>query len=102
MDVVAGDYALRSQQRQAHVCHAHAQRAIWIRPLDGRDSCKRKWEDFSRDDMQLVEDFDTRRLHMRRKEILAPRGSAFRSQLSSASAAAEHAAANSSANIKEE
>ena len=67
-----------------------------------RDSGKRKWEDLSRDDMQLLEDFDVGRLHKRRKEILAPRGSAFRSQLSSASAAAEHAAASASVTIKEE
>ena len=46
-----------------------------------RDSGKRKWEDISPDDSQLLEDFDTGRLQKRRREILAPRGSAFRSQL---------------------
>ena len=59
-----------------------------------RDSGKRKWEDLSRDDKQLLEDFETRRLHKRRDATLAPRGSAFRSELSSASVAAEHAAAS--------
>ncbi len=66
-----------------------------------RNSGKRKWEDLSRDDMQLLEDFDTQRLHKWRKEMLVPRGSAFRSQLSSASAAAEHAAASARVPIKE-
>ena len=55
-----------------------------------RGSGKRKWEDLSCDDMQLLENFDTKNLLKRMKEILAPRGSAFRSQLSSASAAAQH------------
>ena len=41
---------------------------------------------------QHWEGFDPGKLQKRRKEIRAPRGSAFRSQLSSASAAAEHAA----------
>ena len=55
-----------------------------------------------RDDMQLLEDFDVERLHKRRNEILAPNGSAFRSHLSSASAAAEHAAASASVTIEDE
>jgi len=61
-----------------------------------RDSGKRRFDDMCADDQQLLEDFDTGSMQKRRRSILAPRGSAFRSQLSSASAAAEHAAASSS------
>ena len=42
-------------------------------------------------DQQLLEDFDTGRLHKRRKEIVGDRLPSFRSQVPSASAAAEHA-----------
>ena len=54
-----------------------------------RDSGKRKWEDISPDDSQLLEDFDTGRLYKRRKEMVADRMPSFRSQLSSAIAAAD-------------
>ena len=57
-----------------------------------RDSGKRRFDDMCADDQQLIEDFDTGRLQKRSRSTLAPRGSAFRSQLPSASAAAEHAA----------
>ena len=65
-----------------------------------RDSGKRKFEDISPEDQQLLQDFDTGKLQKRRREILAPKGSAFRSRLSSASVGAEHTAASSSASIK--
>ena len=47
-----------------------------------RDSGKRKWADISPGDKQLLEDYDTGKLQKRRKEILAPRNSPFRSRLS--------------------
>ena len=46
-----------------------------------RDSGKRKFDDISADDQQLLHDFETGRLQKRKMEILAPKGSAFRSQL---------------------
>ena len=42
-------------------------------------------------DQLPLEDFDTERLHKRRRLIVADRLPSFRSQVSSASAAAEHA-----------
>ena len=57
-----------------------------------RDSGKRRFDDMCADDQQLIEEFDTGRLQKRSRSTLAQRGSAFRSQLPSASAAAEHAA----------
>ena len=58
--------------------------------------------DMRADDQPLLEDFEAGRLQKRRRNILAPRGAASRSQLGSASAAAEHAAASSSASIEKE
>ena len=54
-----------------------------------RDSGKRKWEDISLDDKQLLEDYDTGRLETRRKDILAPRHPASRSRLSSSASIKE-------------
>ena len=93
------------KERQSRICN--------IRRLTGqiakakqlaidRDSGKRKFDTLRSEDQQLLEDFDTGKLHKRKKANLAPRGSAFRLQLSSASAAAEHAAASSSTDIKKE
>ena len=88
------------EERQSHICN--------IRRLTGqitkakqlaidRDSDKRKFENMSSSDQQLLEQFDTRVLHKRRKQILMEKLPAFRSQMSCAGAAAEHAAASSSA-----
>ena len=57
---------------------------------DGDDG-KRAFDDMSVADELLLEDFDTGRLHKRRKKIVAGRLPSFRSQVSSVSAAAEHA-----------
>ena len=56
-----------------------------------RDDGKRAFDNMSSADQLLLEDFDTGRLHKRRKEIVGDRLPSFRSQVSSASAAAEHA-----------
>ena len=53
-----------------------------------RNSGKRQLDDMCAEDQQLLRDFDFGRLQKRRSGILAPSGSAFRSQLSSASAGA--------------
>ena len=55
------------------------------------DDGKRAFDNMSAADQQLLEDFDTERLHKRRRLIVADRLPSFRSQVSSASAAAEHA-----------
>ena len=52
---------------------------------------KRAFDNMSVADQLLLEDFDTERLHKRRRLIVADRLPSFRSQVSSASAAAEHA-----------
>ena len=84
-----------------------------------RDSCKRHFADMCDDDQQLLKDFDTDRLQMYKRNTLPPRAAPFRSQLSpstlidkalpsfrsqmdSASAAAEHAAASSTASAAAE
>ena len=56
-----------------------------------RDDGKRAFDDMSVADQLLLEDFDTGRLHKRRREIVGDRLPSFRSQMPSASAAAEHA-----------
>ena len=56
-----------------------------------RDDGKRAFDNMSVADQLLLEDFDTERLHKRRRLIVADRLPSFRSQVSSASAAAEHA-----------
>ena len=56
-----------------------------------RDDGKRAFDNMSAADQLLLEDFDTERLHKRRRLIVADRLPSFRSQVSSASAAAEHA-----------
>ena len=71
------------------------------RLVTDRDRGKRRFDDMCADDQQLIEDFETGRLQKRSRSTLAPRGSAFRSQLPSASAAAEHAAASSSEDDEE-
>ena len=67
-----------------------------------RDSGKRKFEDMSRADQQLLEYFDTDKLHKRRRQNLAHKSPAFRTHMSFASAAAEHAAASSGASAAAE
>ena len=62
-----------------------------------RDNDKHKFASMSPADQQLLEDFDTERLHKRRKKMLVERLPSFCSQMSSASAAAHHAAVSSSA-----
>ena len=89
--------ALISSFRQVSDQIAKAKRLV-----TDRDRGKRRFGDMCADDQQLIEDFETGRLQKRRRSTLAPRGSAFRSQQPSASAAAEHAAASSSATIKKE
>ena len=67
-----------------------------------RDDSKRKFDDMSVADQELLEDFDTGRLSKRRKMILVERLPSFRSQVSSASAAAHHPATSSSAHAAAE
>ena len=56
-----------------------------------RDDGKRAFDNMSVADQLLLEDFDTGRLRKRRREIVGGKLPSFRSQVSSASAAAEHA-----------
>ena len=56
-----------------------------------RDDGKRAFDDMSVADQLLLEDFDTGRLHKRRREIVGDMMPSFCSQVSSASTAAEHA-----------
>ena len=62
-----------------------------------RDIGNRKFDDMSDADQQFLQDSDTERLHNRRKKVMMERLPSFRSQMSSASAAAHHAAVSSSA-----
>ena len=55
-----------------------------------RDDGKRAFDNMSVADQLLLENFDTGRLHKRRKIIVGDSLPSFRSQVSSASAAAEH------------
>ena len=70
------------------------------RLVQERDSRKRHFVDMCARDQQLLEAFETGILQKRRTSCQVPRGAAFRSQLASASAAAEHAAASSTASAK--
>ena len=90
----------RRQERQS--CKANIRKiaeefAHAKRLAKDRDIGKRKFDDMSDADQQLLEDFDTEMLHNRRKTIVVERLPSFRSQMSSASAAAHHAAVSSSA-----
>ena len=62
-----------------------------------RDSGKRRVDDMSTAEHQILEDYDCGRLQKRRRQVQTPRGSAFRSPRPWASAAEEHATANLSA-----
>ena len=93
------------EERPSRICNIRrltGQIAKAKQLANDRDSGKRKFDTFSSEDQQLLEDFDTGKLHKRKKANLVPRGSAFRLQLSSASAAADHAAASSRTDIKKE
>ena len=56
-----------------------------------RDNGKRAFDDMNVADQLLLEDFETRRLHKRRKEIGGDRLPSFRSQMSSEIPAADDA-----------
>ena len=60
------------------------------KPAKDRDNGKRLFDNMKSQDEQLLQDFDTERLHKHRR-LIEDRLLAFRSQVSSTSAAAEHA-----------
>ena len=90
----------RRQERQS--CRPNMTKIAEVFPhakilAKDRDIGKREFDDMSDADQRLLEDFDRERLDKRRKNILVERLPSFRSQMSSASAAAHHAAVSSSA-----
>ena len=116
---------LSPEQRQERQVRIASFRSIAVqiakakRLATDRDSGKRRFDDMCADDQQLLEELETGRLQKRRRKTLPPRAAPFRSQLSpstlidkalpsfrsqmdSASAAAEHAAASSTASAAAE
>ena len=85
------------QCRKSNIRKMHDEFAKAKMLVNDRESGKRKIEDMSPADQELVADFDRERLHTRRNKLLLQKRPTFRSHVSSVDAAAEHAAESTSA-----